>query len=49
MSANPHANGGTLRKPLRMPDFREYAVRSAQARDGCGSRTPLSWASFCAT
>ena len=26
MSANPHANGGTLRKPLRMPDFRDYAV-----------------------
>jgi xylulose-5-phosphate/fructose-6-phosphate phosphoketolase len=27
MSANPHANGGTLRKPLRMPDFRRYAVK----------------------
>jgi xylulose-5-phosphate/fructose-6-phosphate phosphoketolase len=26
ISANPHANGGTLRKPLRMPDFRKYAV-----------------------
>jgi xylulose-5-phosphate/fructose-6-phosphate phosphoketolase len=26
MSANPHANGGLLRKPLRMPDFRDYAV-----------------------
>jgi xylulose-5-phosphate/fructose-6-phosphate phosphoketolase len=26
MSANPHANGGTLRKALRLPDFREYAV-----------------------
>ncbi|HTV14518.1 MAG TPA: phosphoketolase family protein [Acidobacteriaceae bacterium] len=26
MSANPHANGGKLRRPLRMPDFREYAV-----------------------
>jgi xylulose-5-phosphate/fructose-6-phosphate phosphoketolase len=25
MSANPHANGGLLRKPLRMPDFRDYA------------------------
>src|SRR4029434_9765559 len=24
MSANPHANGGLLRKALRMPDFREY-------------------------
>jgi len=26
MSANPHANGGVLRKALRMPDFRTYAV-----------------------
>jgi xylulose-5-phosphate/fructose-6-phosphate phosphoketolase len=26
MSANPHANGGKLRKPLGMPDFRGYAV-----------------------
>jgi xylulose-5-phosphate/fructose-6-phosphate phosphoketolase len=26
MSANPHANGGLLRKPLRMPDFCDYAV-----------------------
>jgi xylulose-5-phosphate/fructose-6-phosphate phosphoketolase len=27
MSANPHANGGLLRKALRMPDFREYAIQ----------------------
>ncbi|AKU18358.1 phosphoketolase family protein [Luteipulveratus mongoliensis] len=26
MSANPHANGGLLRKPLTIKDFREYAV-----------------------
>ena len=26
MSANPHANGGLLRKELELPDFREYAV-----------------------
>ena len=26
MGANPHANGGILRKPLRVPDFRSYAV-----------------------
>ena len=25
MSANPHANGGLLRRALRMPDFRAYA------------------------
>jgi xylulose-5-phosphate/fructose-6-phosphate phosphoketolase len=27
MSANPHANGGLKRKALRMPDFRDYAVK----------------------
>jgi xylulose-5-phosphate/fructose-6-phosphate phosphoketolase len=26
MSANPHANGGLLRKDLKLPDFRSYAV-----------------------
>jgi len=26
MSANPHANGGLLRKPLRIKDFRSYSV-----------------------
>jgi xylulose-5-phosphate/fructose-6-phosphate phosphoketolase len=26
MSANPHANGGLLRKDLKLPDFRRYAV-----------------------
>jgi xylulose-5-phosphate/fructose-6-phosphate phosphoketolase len=26
MSANPHANGGLLRKELKLPDFRSYAV-----------------------
>ncbi len=27
MGANPHANGGLLRKTLRMPDFRDYAIK----------------------
>jgi xylulose-5-phosphate/fructose-6-phosphate phosphoketolase len=27
ISANPHANGGLLRKPLKMPDFRDYAFK----------------------
>ncbi|HZP94612.1 MAG TPA: phosphoketolase family protein [Burkholderiales bacterium] len=27
MGANPHANGGLLLKDLRMPDFRDHAVR----------------------
>ncbi|MBB3773370.1 xylulose-5-phosphate/fructose-6-phosphate phosphoketolase [Angulomicrobium tetraedrale] len=26
MSANPHANGGALRRPLRLPDFTDYAL-----------------------
>jgi len=26
ISANPHANGGHLRKPLKMPHFHDYAV-----------------------
>ncbi|MGR9115122.1 MAG: phosphoketolase family protein [Gammaproteobacteria bacterium] len=30
MSANPHANGGLLRKALRMPDFRSYAADVSQ-------------------
>src|SRR5579872_4803802 len=38
MGANPHANGGLLMRELRMPDFRDYAVRvsapgSARAED----------------
>jgi xylulose-5-phosphate/fructose-6-phosphate phosphoketolase len=27
MSANPHGNGGLLRKPLRLPNFRDYAIK----------------------
>ncbi|HET7649722.1 MAG TPA: phosphoketolase family protein [Gammaproteobacteria bacterium] len=30
MSANPAANGGLLRRPLSLPDFREYAVSVAR-------------------
>ena len=30
MSANPHANGGLLLKDLRLPDFREYAIKVAR-------------------
>ena len=26
MGANPHANGGLLRRELAMPDFADYAV-----------------------
>ncbi|MBV9087376.1 MAG: phosphoketolase family protein, partial [Acidobacteriaceae bacterium] len=30
MSANPHANGGVIKKSLCMPDFRDYAVKVEQ-------------------
>jgi xylulose-5-phosphate/fructose-6-phosphate phosphoketolase len=30
ITANPHANGGKLRKPLDMPDFRDYAMKVEQ-------------------
>jgi xylulose-5-phosphate/fructose-6-phosphate phosphoketolase len=26
MSANPHTNGGLMKRPLELPDFRDYAV-----------------------
>ena len=42
MSANPHANGGVLRKDLRMPDFRDYAVDVKTGRRvRCGNTRPL--------
>jgi xylulose-5-phosphate/fructose-6-phosphate phosphoketolase len=34
MGANPHTNGGLLRRDLHLPDFRDYAV--AVARDSGG-------------
>jgi xylulose-5-phosphate/fructose-6-phosphate phosphoketolase len=34
MSANPHANGGTLLRDLLLPDFRDYRVDVAEP--GCG-------------
>ena len=30
MSANPHANGGVIKKSLCMPDFRDYALKVDQ-------------------
>jgi xylulose-5-phosphate/fructose-6-phosphate phosphoketolase len=31
MSANPHTNGGLLRKELKLPDYRHYAVKVPEA------------------
>ncbi len=33
MGANPHANGGILRKELNLPDFRNYAVDVSEPAD----------------
>lgn len=42
MSANPHANGGLLRKPLRLPDFKQYAFSvEKQGQDLCENTYPL--------
>ena len=49
MSANPHANGGLLMRPLRLPDFRDYAVAVQQPGAVDGRGRPRSWATFCAT
>ena len=42
MSANPHANGGLLRRALRMPDFRDYAQAvSKPGKDVAENTRPL--------
>jgi xylulose-5-phosphate/fructose-6-phosphate phosphoketolase len=39
MSANPHANGGVLLKPLQVPDFRKYAIAVAKPGAVVGEAT----------
>jgi xylulose-5-phosphate/fructose-6-phosphate phosphoketolase len=39
MGANPHANGGALLKDLKMPDFRQYALKVAQPGGSLGEST----------
>jgi xylulose-5-phosphate/fructose-6-phosphate phosphoketolase len=39
MGANPHANGGLLLKDLKMPDFREYAVKVPKPGHAIGEAT----------
>jgi len=39
MGANPHANGGLLLKDLKMPDFRQYAVKVTQPGSGFSEST----------
>ncbi len=40
MSANPHANGGLLRKALRLPDFRDYSVDVSRHGQSSVENTP---------
>ena len=39
MSANPHANGGLLKRDLRLPDFRRYAVDVSKPATGLSEAT----------
>ncbi len=40
MSASPHANGGLIRRALRMPNFRDYAIEVARPADDVAMNTP---------
>ncbi len=42
MGANPNANGGLLLKSLRMPDFRDYALKSLRGEMGPGDTKVLA-------
>ena len=44
MSANPITNGGLVRKNLRLPDFRGYAVKVTKPGGTAGWRTLALWA-----
>ena len=39
MGANPHANGGSLLKPLELPDFRKYEVKLEKPGAATGEAT----------
>jgi xylulose-5-phosphate/fructose-6-phosphate phosphoketolase len=39
MGANPHANGGLLKRELKLPDYRDYAVEVAQPGGTVGEAT----------
>ena len=46
MSANPITNGGLVRKNLRLPDFRQYAVEVTKPGTTDGGEIPAPWATF---
>jgi xylulose-5-phosphate/fructose-6-phosphate phosphoketolase len=39
MSANPHTNGGRLRKPLNLPDFKDFAIAPKRPGETYASAT----------
>jgi xylulose-5-phosphate/fructose-6-phosphate phosphoketolase len=41
MSANPHANGGRLKKALRLPDFRDYSSATKPGKSQVENTRPL--------
>ncbi|MDB5400727.1 MAG: phosphoketolase [Rhodopila sp.] len=41
MSANPHTNGGLLMRPLRMPDYADYAVKVSSPGSVDGEATRI--------
>ena len=41
MSANPHANGGALMRPLRLPDFKAYGVAVTNPGEGDAESTQV--------
>ncbi len=49
MSANPHANGGILKRALRLPDFRSYGSGRRAARQNRKPKTRARSACSCAT
>jgi xylulose-5-phosphate/fructose-6-phosphate phosphoketolase len=44
MGANPHANGGQLLKPLKLPDFRQHAVALATPGSATAEATRIQGA-----
>jgi xylulose-5-phosphate/fructose-6-phosphate phosphoketolase len=44
MGRNPHANGGLLRRELRLPDFKSYAVKVASPGADIGEATRVAGA-----
>ena len=43
MGANPHANGGLLLHDLKLPDFRDYALKFDKPGVTTSSPTPSAW------